>query len=105
MANYKTLYKDLYFGVSALLTASEFQAPKSVLTEADTIIKMYKGKEGINSEIIAALADGLTDEEVGRKLEKSTRTIEGKVYNMCRLYHVKNRTQLVVKFLRNGWIK
>jgi len=105
MPDYKKLYRQLYIGVSSLLAASEPDMPRDVLKDASTIIKIHRGKEGIHSEIVAVLADGLTDRDVGKKLEKSQRTIEGYVYRMCQLYRVNNRVQLVAKFLRNSWIK
>jgi DNA-binding NarL/FixJ family response regulator len=50
------------------------------------------------------VADGLTDIEIGQKLELSPKTINHRIECLKRQLNVKTRMQVVVTALRNKWI-
>ncbi len=55
-------------------------------------------------EILNSVADGLTDVEIGQRLNLSPKTINHRVESLKRELNVKTRMQVVVMALRNRWI-
>lgn len=55
--------------------------------------------------IMTYLLNGLTAEEIGKKFNRSPRTIEARLSDLRIKYGVNSTLQLVGIFFRNGWIK
>lgn len=55
-------------------------------------------------QILALMADGLSNNEIGKRLWYSPRTIQGHVATILHKLHVSNRTQAAVKAVRTGLI-
>ncbi len=55
-------------------------------------------------QILNYVADGLTDIEIGEKLDLSSKTINHRIEGLKRQLNVKTRMQVVVTALRNKWI-
>lgn len=55
-------------------------------------------------EILNSVADGLTDVEIGQRLNLSPKTINHRIESLKRELNVKTRMQVVVTALRNRWI-
>jgi len=55
-------------------------------------------------EILYFVADGLTDIEIGHKLDLSPKTINHRIEGLKRELNVKTRVQVIVTALRNKWI-
>ena len=55
-------------------------------------------------EILNYVADGLTDVEIGQKLDLSPKTVNHRIENLKRELNVRTRMQVVVTALRQKWI-
>jgi len=55
-------------------------------------------------QIIQLVSEGYTNKEIGKKLNKSTRTVETNLRIIYRLLGVKNRVRLVVEAHEKGII-
>jgi DNA-binding NarL/FixJ family response regulator len=56
-------------------------------------------------EVIALVAEGRRNEEIGRGLSIQTKTVEGQLQRLFDRYSVPNRTALVRLAEREGWIE
>jgi DNA-binding NarL/FixJ family response regulator len=55
-------------------------------------------------EVLRLMADGLTNNEIGKKLDISTGTVNHHVHHIIRKLRVSNRTQAVAWAFRNGLV-
>ena len=56
-------------------------------------------------EIVGLLAEGLTNAQIGQRLQIAERTVAYHVENLLSKLSVENRTQVVVKAIQQGWLK
>lgn len=58
----------------------------------------------LDREIVTLVATGLSNEEIGKKLFRSHKTIQSRLTNLNFEYDCKNRIELCVKALAKGAI-
>lgn len=59
---------------------------------------------GREIEVLTALRDGATGDEIGARLQISARTVESHLRRLFDRYGVVSRTELAVLAVREGWI-
>lgn len=55
--------------------------------------------------VVQSLSKGSTVEEAAKEISENTRTLEGKLSRLRKLFNCANNTELVAFFLRNKLIK
>lgn len=58
-----------------------------------------------DAQIIAYLVDGLYPRQIGKKMNRSPRTIESRLLDLRKAYGAISTYQIIGIFFRNGWIK
>src|SRR5699024_2006538 len=56
-------------------------------------------------EVLQLLAEGKSNRDVAESLEISEKTVKNHVSNILQKLNVKDRTQAVVRAIKNGWVK
>src|SRR5690625_4112618 len=56
-------------------------------------------------QVLQLLADGNSNRNISEKLYISEKTVKNHVSNILQKMKVKDRTQAVVKAIRNGWVE
>lgn len=89
-----TVYRRLS---SAAARKKEFQQPPVRLP-----LHLLSRRE---SEVLQLLADGKSNRSLAETLYISEKTVKGHVYSILRKMDVNDRTQAVVKAIKNGWVE
>lgn len=59
----------------------------------------------MDTQIIAYLVEGLSPQEIGKRLNRSPRTIESRLQDLRKTYGATSTYQIIGIFFHNGWIK
>ncbi|MEM1504938.1 response regulator transcription factor [Domibacillus sp. 8LH] len=89
-----TVYRRLS---SAAARKKEFQQPPVRLP-----LHLLSRRE---SEVLQLLADGKSNRSLAETLYISEKTVKGHVYSILRKMDVNDRTQAVIKAIKNGWVE
>lgn len=77
--------------IVALVTQPKNEAPAEVLTDREM-------------EVLAGLAQGLTNKAIATKLSISDRTVQGHIAHIFSKLGVTNRTEAVMRAIALGWV-
>ena len=56
-------------------------------------------------EVVAAVVDGLSNDEVGARLDISPKTVESHLRRLFERGHIASRTELASRAIREGWLE
>lgn len=76
--------------------------PPSVSRALESAYRLPSERE---QQVIALVAEGLSNDEIGVRLGLSMKTIESHLRRMFDRYGVMSRTELVVVAMRQGWLE
>jgi DNA-binding NarL/FixJ family response regulator len=71
---------------------------------ARSLASAQRPPSGRERQVISLVADGSSNDEIGRRLDLSTKTVESHLRRMFDRYGVLSRTELVVVAITQGWL-
>lgn len=98
---------DLVYAIKAIERGEKYMSPSmnSNRTKPKTTIPVTSSLTNREKEIIALIADGLTNKDIAEKLFISTRTVETHRSNIMEKLGLKNLSELIRYAIRNGIIE
>lgn len=101
----RVLVKDLQYAMSASTTrGSRPPEERERLMSCPTIAEIT-GSDPINFEILAMVAIGRTNAEIGHAVFLAEPTVRNRVHHMLKAAHVRNRTELGLTYLHQRAIE